>query len=118
MSRAATLEAWMTSIPVTPKDQFLFFIDNPLVAAEPGGETLIAAFRALVDALLDGGAGDGSSAMPGALGSGLFFASAPVEGEPAGESGKGGGNHGDDAGAAVGLVLGLLGGLARGDLDI
>ena len=38
----------MTSIPDSPKDQFLFFIDNPLVAAEPGGEALIAAFRALV----------------------------------------------------------------------
>jgi hypothetical protein len=108
----------MTSIPDTPKDQFLFFVDNTLVAAEPGGEALIAAFRALVDSLLGDDAGDGSSAMAALFDSELFSASAPVEGEPAGESGKGGGNHGDDAGATVGLVLGLLGGLAMGDIDI
>ena len=108
----------MTSIPETPKDQFLFFVDNPLVAAEPGGEALIAAFRALVDSLLDGDAGHGASATAALFDAGLFSASAPVEGEPAAGAGKGDGHHGDGSGAAVGLVLGLLGGLAWGDLDI
>jgi hypothetical protein len=111
-------EAWMTSIPETPKDQFLFFVDNPLVAAEPGGEALIAAFRALLDSLLDGDVGNGASAMAALFDAGLSSASAPIEGEPADGAGTGGGHHGDDAGAAVGLVLGLLGALARGDLDI
>ena len=104
----------MTSIPDNPKEQFLFFIDNPIVAGEPGGKALIEGFLALVAPLIGGGGEAASSAMAALFDDELFAASAPVEGAPAGDSGgKGGGHHGDDAGAALGLALGLLGGFAR-----
>ena len=109
----------MTSIPDNPKDQFLFFIDNPIVAGEPGGKALIEGFALMSPLIGGGGQGGASSAMAALFDSDPSFAAAPAEGAPAGDSGgKGGGHHGDDVGAGVSLALGLLGGLARGDLDI
>ena len=112
------MEEPVASIPDNPKDQFLFFIDNPIVAGEPGGKALIEGFLALVAPVV-GGSGDSSSSAMAALFDSGLFASAPVEGAPAGDSGGKGDEHqGNDAGVALGAVLGLLGGLARGDLDI
>jgi hypothetical protein len=106
----------MTSIPDNPKDQFLFFIDNPIVAGEPGGKALIEGFLALVAPVVGGGSA--SSAMAALFDSESSFASAPVEGQPAGDTDRGGGHGGGDAGAGFGLALGLLGAFAKADLDI
>ena len=110
----------MTSIPESPKDQFLFFIDNPIVAGEPGGHALIKGFLELVTPLI-GGHSAASSAMAALFDDDLFAAAAPVEGAPVDESGgHGGGGHGhDDSGAALELAFGLLGGFAKGgELDL
>ena len=42
----------MTSIPDSPKHQFLFFFDNKLVAGEPGGNALVAEFYGLLGPML------------------------------------------------------------------
>ena len=52
----------MASIPESPKDQFLFFVDNPIVAGEPGGKAIIKGFLALVAPVV-GGDSAASSAM-------------------------------------------------------
>lgn len=103
----------MTSIPDGPRDQLLFFFDNPLVVGEPGGKALISDFKSLVKSLLDD---DGSSA--GASQFAAFAASAPVEAEPSGDAGKSDAEPGSHEGAGVTLALGLLGTFAKGDLDI
>lgn len=110
----------MASIPEDPTEQFLFFIDNPIVAGEPGGHALITEFLQLVVPLISEPS-TASSAMAALFDDDPFAAAAPVEGAPAGDShgDKGGGNGGDDAGAALDLALGLLGGFARGgELDL
>ncbi len=108
----------MASIPENPKDQFLFLIDNPIVAGEPGGLALIKGFLELVIPLVSGHS-VASSAMAAMFDDDLFATAAPIEGAPAGDSGGHGGGHGDDAGAALELALGLLGGFAKGgELDL
>jgi hypothetical protein len=106
----------MASIPEDPRDQLLFFIDNPLVAGEPGGNAIIDAYGTLLDALL-GGEGGGPSATAALFGDVSFAASAPVETVPADQAGHGKGGSGDD-GAGVTLALGLLSGFAKGEIDI
>jgi hypothetical protein len=108
----------MTSIPDHPKEQLLFFFDNPLLAAEPGGNKLIAAYLELVAPLIGlPGHGQGSSSMAGAFEPGAAFA---PQGSSGDSGGGGGGHHGKDGHADPALVtmLGLVGGLARGDLDL
>ena len=107
----------MASIPENPKDQFLFFVDNPIVAGEPGGKAIIKGFLHWSPPSV-GGHSAASSAMAAMFDDELFSAAAPVEGEPHSGSGgdKGGG---DDAGAGLELALGLLGGFAKGgELDL
>jgi hypothetical protein len=107
----------MASIPENPRDQLLFFIDNPLVAGQPGGQGIIDKYKALLDALLGGDDG-GSSAKAALFGDDPFAASAPVEGVPADDTGHSdGGGSGDDGGGFT-LALGLLGGFAKGEIDI
>jgi hypothetical protein len=107
-------EELMASIPEDPRDQLLFFVDNPIVAGEPGGKALVANFTALVNGLLGG-----SSAKAGLFGGDPIAASAPVEGGPADDTGRSDhGNGGSHGGEGITLALGLLGGIARGDLDI
>lgn len=105
----------MASIPDNPRDQLLFFIDNPIVAGEPGGKAIVDGYRALIDGLLGGG--DGSSASAALFGDAPFAAAPPPETAPSRDAGhsKGGGGH--DTGGVT-LALGLLGGIANGDLDI
>lgn len=111
--RAAAAEAFVTSIPGSPKDQLLFFIDNPIIAGEPGGQALIAAYKELISSLLGDGGGASGSASP-------FdsdrFASAPAEGASTGYSGGNGIHHGHDAAAGVALAYSLLGSVA-GDFE-
>lgn len=108
----------MASIPEDPRDQLLFFIDNPLVAGRPGGEAIIDRYKALLDALLGGDDG-GSSTKAALFGDNPLAASAPVEGAPADDTGHGDhGNGGSDDGEGITLALGLLGGFAKGEIDI
>ena len=109
----------MALIPDHPKEQLLFFFDNPLVAAEPGGNALIGDFLTLLAPLVGRGGDGGGSSSSGPAWSDPGGSSTPPEGSSADVSGgKGGGNHGTQADAALGAIVGLVAGIARGDLDL
>ncbi|HET7716555.1 MAG TPA: hypothetical protein VFK86_13100 [Bauldia sp.] len=107
----------MVSIPENPKDQFLFFIDNPIVAGEPGGNALIKEFKALMASVL--GSDGASTAMAALFADDSTADSALLQSESSQARDDSHEAKGDDsASAALGLVLGLFGGLARGELDV
>ena len=71
----------MASIPEDPADQFLFFIDNRIVAGEPGGQAIDHGIPALVVPVWASDSA-ASSAMAAMFDDELFSAAAPVESEP------------------------------------
>ena len=111
----------MTSIPESPKQQFLFFFDNKLVAGEPGGNALIADFYGLLGPMLglDGKASGKADLSFAPESFAVPDLPASTGGAHRGDGGNGHGNGGEgDGGSGLDTALGLLGGLARGDLDI